>query len=121
MVAFVVWHGANLRVPGQFKGLYDCLAGTMRRGGPLAVYQGFVTSLVMFSIYRGTPPAAPPPTATRVGDGSLSIPRTAAGLYFGLYDTARDGVLPAQAALAAVPLPALKWGASPAPTTMMVI
>ena len=65
MVAFVVWHGANLRVPGQFKGLCDCLAGTMRRGGPLAVYQGFVTSLVMFSIYRGTPPTAPPPAAAR--------------------------------------------------------
>lgn len=47
-------------------GLYDCLAGTIRRGGVTAVYQGFVTSLVMFSFYRG--------------------------LYFGLYDSARDAL-----------------------------
>lgn len=60
----------------EFKGLYDCLAGTMRRGGPLAVYQGFMTSLVMFSFYRG--------------------------LYFGLYDTARDAT--------GAEHPALKWG-----------
>ena len=38
----------------------------MRRGGALAVYQGFWTSFVMFSFYRG--------------------------LYFGLYDTARDSL-----------------------------
>jgi solute carrier family 25 (adenine nucleotide translocator) protein 4/5/6/31 len=48
----------------EFTGLYDCLASTVRRGGPLAIYRGFLTSLVMFSFYRG--------------------------LYFGLYDTARD-------------------------------
>ena len=50
----------------EFKGLYDCLSGTMRRGGVTAIYQGFMTSLVMFSFYRG--------------------------LYFGLYDSARDAL-----------------------------
>lgn len=50
----------------EFKGLYDCLSGTIRRGGVTAVYQGFMTSLVMFSFYRG--------------------------LYFGLYDSARDAL-----------------------------
>ena len=65
----------------EFKGLYDCLAGTMRRGGPFAVYQGFMTSMVMFTFYRG--------------------------LYFGLYDTARDTL--------AWEHPVLKWYAAPAP------
>ena len=65
----------------EFKGLYDCLAGTMRRGGPFAVYQGFMTSMVMFTFYRG--------------------------LYFGLYDTARDTL--------AWEHPVLKWCAAPAP------
>ena len=59
----------------EFKGLYDCLAGTMGRGGPFAVYQGFMTSMVMFTFYRG--------------------------LYFGLYDTARDTL--------AWEHPVLKW------------
>ena len=65
----------------EFKGLYDCLAGTMRRGGPFAVYQGFMTSMVMFTFYRG--------------------------LYFGLYDTARDTL--------AWEHPVLKWCAAPHP------
>ena len=65
----------------EFKGLYDCLAGTMRRGGPFAVYQGFMTSMVMFTFYRG--------------------------LYFGLYDTARDTL--------AWEHPVLKWSAAPHP------
>jgi hypothetical protein len=39
----------------QYKGLCNCvcLAGTMRRGGALAVYQGFWTSFVMFSYCTG--------------------------------------------------------------------
>ena len=65
----------------EFKGLYDCLAGTVRRGGPFAVYQGFMTSMVMFTFYRG--------------------------LYFGLYDTARDTL--------AWEHPVLKWCAAPHP------
>lgn len=60
----------------EFKGLHDCLSGTIRRGGVTAVYQGFLTSLVMFSFYRG--------------------------LYFGLYDSARDALQWQH--------PVLKWG-----------
>lgn len=50
----------------EFNGLRDCLSSTIRRGGFTAVYQGFCTSLVMFSLYRG--------------------------LYFGLYDSVRDAL-----------------------------
>lgn len=48
----------------EFRGLGDCLRKTMRAGGKNAVYEGFCTSLVLFTVYRG--------------------------LYFGLYDTAKD-------------------------------
>eukprot|EP01047_Picozoa_sp_COSAG01_P039664 COSAG01_NODE_3291_length_6306_cov_2.411632_6_plen_394_part_00 len=48
----------------EFRGLRHCLSSTVRRSGLISVYQGFVTSLCMFTVYRG--------------------------LYFGLFDTAKE-------------------------------
>jgi len=50
----------------EFTGLVDCLSKTVKRGGPLALYQGFGVSVQGIIVYRGA--------------------------YFGLYDTAK-GVL----------------------------
>jgi solute carrier family 25 (adenine nucleotide translocator) protein 4/5/6/31 len=50
----------------EFTGLVDCLSKTAKRGGPMAVYQGFGVSVQGIVVYRGA--------------------------YFGLYDTAK-GVL----------------------------
>lgn len=48
----------------QFNGLADCIGKTMANGGPLALYQGFGVSVMGIIPYRG--------------------------VYFGLYDTARE-------------------------------
>ena len=48
----------------DFNGLFDCIGKTMARGGPLALYQGFGVSVMGIIPYRG--------------------------VYFGLYDTARE-------------------------------
>ena len=50
----------------EFTGLVDCLSKTVKRGGPMALYQGFGVSVQGIIVYRGA--------------------------YFGLYDTAK-GVL----------------------------
>lgn len=50
----------------EFTGLIDCLSKTVKRGGPMALYQGFGVSVQGIIVYRGA--------------------------YFGLYDTAK-GVL----------------------------
>lgn len=50
----------------EFNGLVDCLSKTAKRGGPMALYQGFGVSVQGIIVYRGA--------------------------YFGLYDTAK-GVL----------------------------
>jgi solute carrier family 25 (adenine nucleotide translocator) protein 4/5/6/31 len=50
----------------EFTGLVDCLSKTAKRGGPMALYQGFGVSVQGIIVYRGA--------------------------YFGLYDTAK-GVL----------------------------
>lgn len=48
----------------DFNGLFDCISKTVSRGGPLALYQGFGVSVLGIIPYRG--------------------------VYFGLYDTARE-------------------------------
>merc|ERR1712118_616144 len=48
----------------DFNGLGDCLAKTVKKGGPLALYNGFGVSVMGIIPYRG--------------------------VYFGLYDTARS-------------------------------
>ncbi|KAI8113120.1 hypothetical protein M9435_003126 [Picochlorum sp. BPE23] len=50
----------------EFSGLVDCLSKTTKKGGPIALYQGFGVSVQGIIVYRGA--------------------------YFGLYDTAK-GVL----------------------------
>jgi solute carrier family 25 (adenine nucleotide translocator) protein 4/5/6/31 len=50
----------------EFTGLIDCLSKVVKRGGPMALYQGFGVSVQGIIVYRGA--------------------------YFGLYDTAK-GVL----------------------------
>ncbi|KAA8493919.1 ADP,ATP carrier protein [Porphyridium purpureum] len=47
----------------EFSGLLDCLGKTVKRGGPMALYQGFGVSVQGIIVYRGA--------------------------YFGLYDTAK--------------------------------
>ena len=51
-------------VDRRYRGLIDCISKTYLVGGGRAVYAGFVPSFVMFTIYRG--------------------------LYFGLYDSAKE-------------------------------
>jgi len=59
----------------RYRGLVDCIGKTYSAGGLRGIYAGFVPSLVMFTIYRG--------------------------LYFGLYDSAKETLQ--------LKHPALKW------------
>merc|ERR1719399_1686978 len=56
-----LYNGSGKR---DFNGLGDCLVKTMKKGGPLALYNGFGVSVMGIIPYRG--------------------------VYFGLYDTARQ-------------------------------